>query len=72
MGKVAIVIGFILVLILAFRFLMPGVKLPGQVMIEHVIPRSYSSTSVSAPRQHVMEPPYMFDVTNSNTVIHLP
>ena len=72
MGKFAIVLGFILVLILAWRFLLPGVKLPGQVMIERVIPRSYSSTSVSAPRQHVMEPPYMFDVTNASTVVHLP
>ena len=68
MGKVAIALGLILVLILAFRFLMPGVKLPGQVMIERVIPRSY----YSAPRQHVMEPPYMFDVTNASTVVHLP
>lgn len=70
MGKFAVVLGFILVLILAWRFLMPGVKLPGQVMIERVIPQSRSASQ--APRQHVMEPPYMFDVTNANTVVHLP
>jgi hypothetical protein len=69
MGKFAIVIGFILVIILAFRFLMPGVKLPGQVMIERVIPRSRSA---SPSRPHVDSPPYMFNVTNENTVIHLP
>jgi hypothetical protein len=69
MGKFAIILGFILVLILAFRFLMPGVKLPGQMMIERVIPRSRSA---SPTRQHVDTPPYMFDVTNSNTVIRLP
>ena len=63
MGNFAIVLGFILVLILAFRFLLPGVALPGQSLL----PGS------SAPaRQHVDTPPYMFDVTNSNTIIHLP
>jgi hypothetical protein len=52
------VILFILVIFLAFRFLLPGVGLlPGS----------------SAPvRQHVMTPPYMFDVTNANTIVHLP
>ena len=58
MGKFAMVILFILVIFLAFRFLLPGVGLlPGS----------------SAPvRQHVMTPPYMFDVTNANTIVHLP
>ena len=63
MEKFAIVILFILVLMLAVRFLLPGVAFPGKGLL----PGS------SAPeRQHVMSPPYMFDVTNANTVIHLP
>jgi len=67
MGKFAIVLGFILVLILAFRFLMPGVSLPGQKMIRSILPGS-SAPSV----QHVASPPYMFGVTTSQTVVHLP
>lgn len=68
MGNFAMVVGFILVLILAWRFLLPGVEFPGQRMIRSVLPGS----SASPPRQHVDTPPYMFDVTNSNTVIRLP
>ena len=66
MGKFAIVLGFILVLILAWRFLMPGAPLPGQRLISRILPGS------SAPPQHVMNPPFMFDVTNANTDVHLP
>jgi hypothetical protein len=35
-------------------------------MISRILPGS------SAPPQHVMNPPFMFDVTNANTVVHLP
>jgi hypothetical protein len=66
MGKFVIVLGFILVLVLAWSFLMPGAHLSGQRMISRILPESF------APPQHVMNPPFMFDVTNANTVVHLP
>ena len=62
MVKFAIVILFILVLMLAIRFLLPGVAFPGKGLL----PGSPHA------RQQAMSPPYMFDVTNSNTIVHLP
>ena len=63
MGKFAMVILFILVLMIAVHFLLPGVAFLGKGL--------FPGSSVPA-RQHVMTPPYMFDVTNANTIVHLP
>ena len=59
MGKLAIAFCVILLLALLFRFMMPGVPL-------------ISRTPGGGAVQHVMTPPYMFHVTDSNTLLNLP
>jgi hypothetical protein len=61
MRKLAI--AFVVFIILAFllKFTSPGVPL-----IRRILP------SLGAPRQHAMNPPYMFHVVDANTQLNLP
>ena len=67
MGKLAIVLSVVLLLILLWVAMSPGStvirRIPG---INRILPGR------GEPRQHVMNPPYMFHVVDANTHLNLP
>jgi hypothetical protein len=61
MGKLAIVLSVVLLLILLWVAMSPG-----STVIRRILPGR------GEPRQHVMNPPYMFHVVDANTQLNLP
>jgi len=61
MGQLAIAFCVILLLALLWRFMMPGVPLISRIRMPG-----------GGATQHVMTPPYMFNITNANTRLNLP